>query len=296
MISFLALTLCALPQAPIDEPQRLKPLVPAPAQTSAPAKPTPQAVQPRRPQQGPAIGGGRSGSLAAGTPLIQDTGTGPRMADPNLVPPFSHNRTLLRVNGVDIRASEINELVLYYRSYRNGRSDMQLTEAVTALLPLKVMSAHFKDDVPGMIDQVDAAYAAIVGGEDFAAVVARVSNDSEAENEEARYTFGRERAVQPFDRFSFTLPLNTLSPPFLTVYGFHLVEVLDYQRGDTAADDKSTMRHVLVMYPGMVKLEEEGKDVRKWIKAQIKMAKIEVVEAGMENLVPPQYRDQIVTD
>jgi hypothetical protein len=296
MISFLALALCALPQQPIDEAARLKPLVPATAPTNTPAKPTPPAVQPQRPQQGPAFGNGRSGSLSAGPPRVQDNGTGPRTADPSLVPPFSHNRTLLRVNGVDIRASEINELVLYYRSYRSGRSDLQIAEAVNALLPLKVMSAHFKDDIPGMIDQIDAAYAAIVGGEDFAAVVARVSNDSEAENEEARYTFGRGRAVQPFDRLSFTLPLHTLSPPFLTVYGFHLVEVLDYQRGATAAEDESTMRHILVMYPGLVKLEEEGKDVRKWIKAQVQLAKIEVVEAGMENLVPAEYRDQIVND
>jgi hypothetical protein len=296
MISFLALALFALPQDPIDETSRLKPLVPAPAQTAAPAKPV-KPTPPQRPQQGPSFGGAkRSGSLTAGPPMVQDTGTGPRKADPNLVPPFSHNRTLLRVNGVDIRASEINELVLYYRSYRSGRSDMQLAEAVNALLPLKVMSAHFKSDIPGMIDGIDAAYAAIVGGEDFKAVVARVSNDSEAENEEASYTFGRGRAVQPFDRFSFTLPLNTLSPPFLTVYGFHLVEVLNYKRGENAADDESTMRHVLVMYPGMVKLEEDGEDVRKWIKAQVKLAKIEVVEAGMENLVPPQYRDQIVKD
>ena len=60
--------------------------------------------------------------------------------------------------------------------------------------------------------------------------------------------------------------LEVLSPPFLTVYGFHLVEVLEYERGQMPADDKSTMRHILIMYPGMIALEKEGKDVRKWIK------------------------------
>jgi len=147
-----------------------------------------------------------------------------------------------------------------------------------------------------MIDEIDAAYAAIVGGEDFVEVVKRVSGDSEAPNDEGRYTFGREVAVQPFDRLCFTLPLNTLSPPFLTVYGFHLMEVMDYERGTAPADDQSTMRHILVMYPGMIELEEQGEDIRKWIKAQVKLAKIEVLEEGMENLVPPAYRSQIVKD
>ncbi|MCP4772371.1 MAG: hypothetical protein GY879_13275 [Planctomycetes bacterium] len=306
MISFLTLALFALPQEPIDEPTRLKPLIPPPAQTEpspkgpdkTTAKPkTPKPARPKAPQQGTiqAFGGGQQ-NQAFGPQQLQDSGKGPRPMDNNLKPPFDHNRTLLKVNGVPIRASEINDLVMYYRSYRPGRSDMQLTEAVKALIPLKVMSAHFKDDLPTMIDQVDDAYAAIVGGEDFKAVAIRYSQDSEAPTDDGRYTFARERAVQPFDRYSFTLPLNQLSPPFLTVYGFHLVEVLDYERGQMPADDKSTMRHILIMYPGMIALEKEGKDVRKWIKEQVKLAKFEVLEAGMENLVPAANRKQIVRD
>jgi hypothetical protein len=301
MISFLALAFCALPQEPIDEPARLKPLIPPPAQTEPQAKtPTnkpPRAQQPKAPQQGTIQAfGGAGQNQAFGPQRVADSGVGPRPMDPNQKPPFDHNRTLLRVDGVDVRASEINELVMYYRSYRPGRSDMQLTEAVKALIPLKVMSAHFKTDLPSMIDQIDDAYAAIVGGEDFKKVAMRYSQDSEAPTDDGRYTFGREVAVQPFDRYSFTSPLNQLSPPFLTVYGFHLVQVLEYERGQMPADDKSTMRHILIMYPGMIALEEEGKDVRKWIKQQVKEAKIEVLEAGMENLVPAANRKQIVRD
>ncbi|MDP7061810.1 MAG: peptidylprolyl isomerase [Planctomycetota bacterium] len=302
MISFLTLAIFALPQEPIDEPTRLKPLIPPPEQTETGAKDAgpkapkqaPPKTTPKAPQQGTiqAFGGGRQ-NQAFGPQQIQESGKGPRPMDPNQEPPFDHNRTLLKVNGVPISASEINELVMYYRSYRPGRSDMQLTEAVKALLPLKVMSHHFKDDMPGMIDKIGEAYAAIIGGEDFKAVAIRYSQDSEAPTDDGRYTFGRERAVQPFDRHSFTLPLNQLSPPFLTVYGFHLVEVLDYERGQIPADDKSTMRHILIMYPGMIALEEEGKDVRKWIKEQVKLAKIEVMEVGMENLVPAANREQI---
>lgn len=301
MISFLTLALCALPQEPIDETSRLKPLIPPPAQTEpqakAPVSAPPKAAPPKAPQQGTIQTFGAGGqNQAFGPQQVADSGEGPRPMDPNQKPPFDHNRTLLRVNGVDIRASEINELVMYYRSYRPGRSDMQITEAVQALIPLKVMSAHFKDDLPGMINQVDDAYAAIVGGEDFKDVAIRFSQDSEAPTDDGRYTFGRETAVQPFDRYSFTSPLNQLSPPFLTVYGFHLVQVLEYERGQLPADDKSTMRHILVMYPGMIALEKEGKDVRKWIKQQIKEAKIEVLESGMENLVPAANRKQIVRD
>jgi len=298
MISFLALALCALSQNPFDSPERLKPLIPAPAPSETPAaQPDKPASKP--PQQAPSSTSGsgrRLGSLQSGAPQVNDGGVGPRKLDPNSAVPFAHNRTLLKINGVAIRASEINELVAYYRSYQTGFSDLQITAAVNALLPLKVMSEHFKNDLPGMIDQIDEAYAAIVGGEDFAAVVGRFSEDSEAPNAEGRYTFGRGRAVQPFDRLSFSAPLNALSHPFLTVYGFHLIEVLDYERAEKPADDRSTMRHILIMYPEMIALEKEGTDIRKWIKEQVKAAKIEVVEAGMENLVPAAYRSQIVKD
>ena len=298
MISILALALalCALPQNPIDSPEHLKPLVPAPTQTAAAPPNKPQA-QPTQQAASSTLGSERrQGSLQSGASQVPDSGVGPRKLDPNQAVPFAHNRTLLKINGVAIRASEINELVAYYRSCQTGIADLQLTAAVNALLPLKVMSAHFKNDLPGMLDQIDAAYAAIVGGEDFAAVVKRYSEDSEAPNAEGRYTFGRGRAVQPFDRLSFSLPLNTLSHPFLSVYGFHLIEVLDYERAAKPADDRSTMRHILIMYPGMIALEKEGKYVRTWIKEQVKAAKIEVVEAGMENLVPAAYRKQIVRD
>jgi hypothetical protein len=295
ILPFLTLYLCALPQEPIDEATRLKPLVPAPPPGEAPA----QAPAAMRPVTTPKLlGQGPLGSSAFATAptAAQDEGVGPRPVDPAMPLPFDHDRVLLRVDGVEIRASEINEMVRYYRSYRSDRSDLQVAEAVAALLPLKVMAARFQDDIPAMRGRIDDARAALAAGEEFGTVVARFSDDSEAPTDDASYTFGRGRAVQPFDRFTFTSPVDSISMPFLTVYGFHVLQVTAYERAPLPADDRSTVRHVLIMYPGLMQVEKDGGDVRKWIKQQVKQARIEVLESGMENLVPPANRGQVVRD
>lgn len=296
MISLLLLCTAWAAQEPIDEKERLKPLLPAPTETTA----KPEVSPPTSPPQQP---GARTLGPAQPLPMGQGmqfpdapamaAATGPRPLPQDALP-FSEDRPLLRVDGIEISSGEINELVRYSRSYRQGRSDLQLISAVADLLPCKVMESHFATDLAGMEARILEASKALANGEDFQAVVKRVSNDDEAPSDDGRYTFGRDRAVEPFDRLTFTTATGTVTPPFLTVYGYHILETLEYVRGAKPDEDESTVRHILVMYPGMVELDEQGTDVRKWIKARVREARIEVLEPGMENLVPAKYRSQIV--
>lgn len=277
-----ALLLALLPaaQTPEKDALRLKPLVPAPP-----------AAEP----QAAAAGAGEAAAVEqpAGPPV--DDGVGPRPLPAHLTPPFEYDRPLLQVDGARIMASELNELVLYYRSFKEESVDMLLMQAVAALLPSKVVQARYGDDLIEVRRKGQDALDAARAGADFAAVVAEYSDDSEAENPEGRYTFGRERAVQPFDRLAFTAePGGGPTDLFLTKYGFHFLEPLDYERGAIPRADRATMRHVLVMYPGLKRIEESGQDVRAWINAQLAVAKIRVLAPGLANLVPPEYRAQIV--
>ncbi|PCJ55169.1 MAG: hypothetical protein COA70_02650 [Planctomycetota bacterium] len=294
MISLLVLAAFPLFQTPA-KPERLKPLVPAPENytpkqegTSRP-KPSATTLRPGSTPNGPAT----HPDLAGGD-LANLNAEGPRDLRDGRPLPFASDRPLLRIDGVEIHSQELNELVQYYRSFRSGSDDMMLQSAVKALLPLKVMQARFAVDLPDMYRNIEEAHEAAVAGEDFASVVARFSQDSEAPTDDGRYTFGRELAVQPFDRICHTTAANAYSAPFLTVYGYHFLQVLSYERGQKPSDDKSTMRHVLAMYPEMVKMEKAGKDLRVWIKQQVKAAKIEVLEVGMHNLVPSANRGQMV--
>ena len=293
MISLLALAVFSLFQAPV-KPDRLKPLVPAP-ENYVPKKdgvftPIPKATTLRP--------GSTPNDQVTHLDLAQNelsnlNAGGPRDLRDGRPLPFANDRPLLRIDGVEIHSGELNTLVQYYRSFRSGSDDAMLQAAVKALLPVKVMEAKFKSQLPNMYRNIEEAHEAALAGEEFASVVKRFSQDTEAQTDDGRYTFGRELAVQPFDRICHSTPVNAFSAPFLTVYGYHFLQVLDYQRGDKPKDDQSTMRHVLIMYPEMVQIEKQGKDVRGWIKQQVKAAKIEVLEVGMQNLVPPANRGQI---
>ncbi len=210
----------------------------------------------------------------------------PRPNTPRATKPYSSVRPLLNVNGSVITTGELNDLVVYYQGFRQNVVDLHLASAVRAMLPRKVMESKFREDLPAMKQRIDQAVAEIKSGAKWADVVAKYSDDAEAENPEGIYTLGRERAVQPFDRLSHTGTKSKLVGPFLTVYGYHVLEITEYKRADEAKDDESTVRHILVMYPELKKMDAEDQDIRKFIKAEVKAAKITALEAGATNLVP----------
>lgn len=297
---FLLLLLAPLAAPQERDAQRLKPLIPAPpagAQAGAQAG-SPQQPAASQTAQQPAQQPGQAGALRPDSgwqALPADDGAGPRPLPVQEPLPFTSDRPLFTVDGVPISAGELNELVLYYRSFRSGAPELLLVDAVAALLPSKVMQARFGAELPKMRARADAAQAALAAGRPFAEVVKEFSDDDEAEDPEGKYEFGRERAVQPFDRASFTLePGSGLQGPFLTVYGWHWIEPLAYARGATAKEDRATMRHLLVMYPRLRELDAAGEDVRAWIREQVAAARIRVLEPGLANLIPPERRAQIV--
>ena len=211
---------------------------------------------------------------------------------PEDVAPFSKDRPLLRISArTAISAAELNTLVQYYRSYRGGSDAILLREAVDALLPSKVMEDVYREELPGMRKQMDEALAALEKGSSWESVVSEFSGDTEAPTPDARYTFERGVAVQPFDRHSHTAATGTVVGPFLTKYGYHVLQVLGYERNDDKPSaDQSTVRHILIMYPTLRKMDEEGSDIRAHIKEQVAAAELTVLEAGHGNLLPPAHR------
>lgn len=81
----------------------------------------------------------------------------------------------------------------------------------------------------------------IEGGAPFAEVARRESTDpGSAQQGGDLGTFGRGELVEPVEKAAFSLPLNVLSQPILSTFGYHLIEVT----GRTA--DSVTARHILI--------------------------------------------------
>lgn len=214
----------------------------------------------------------------------------PRSLLSGLKLPYTSNRKLIEVNDNSITTAELNQYFAYYQSFRPGPADLLLRDAVKALLPLKVLADKYSDDLPAMRARMNEALEKVQSGADWAEVVAEYSDDAEAENPEGKYVFGRERAVQPFDRLAHSGKVGQIHGPFLTVYGYHFLEIMDYQRGATGADDETTVRHVLVMYPDLKKRDAAGEDIRTYIKGLVTSAKVKVLERGSEALLGPPAR------
>jgi peptidyl-prolyl cis-trans isomerase D len=101
-----------------------------------------------------------------------------------------------------------------------------------------------------MLDASDSAAALarateireeLLGGASFAEVAQRESADpGSAQLGGDLGTFGRGDMIPPFENAAFSIPINTVSEPVLTVEGYHLIEV------SARTADSVTARHILV--------------------------------------------------
>ena len=209
-------------------------------------------------------------------------------------PAFSTPRILLSVNQQHIHSDEVNDLVKYYRTYREQESTASLIRrAIATLIPQKLMLAVLASEAKELEEQIASIHTELVNGGDFEQLAMQFSQDSEAPTADGRYTFKREQTVHPFDLYSFTTAVNNYSPAFITKYGYHILQPLHFIDGATPADLKVEVRHILLMYPTMTALEENEQDVREYIEHQRQQAKIVIYDFGLKNMVAHDLRDQV---
>ena len=209
-------------------------------------------------------------------------------------PAFSTPRILLSVNQQHIHSDEVNDLVKYYRTYREQESTASLIRrAIATLIPQKLMLTVLASEAKELEEQIASIHTELVNGGDFEQLAMQFSQDSEAPTADGRYTFKREQTVHPFDLYSFTTAVNNYSPAFITKYGYHILQPLHFIDGATPADLKVEVRHILLMYPTMTALEENEQDVREYIEHQRQQAKIVIYDFGLKNMVAHDLRDQV---
>ena len=209
-------------------------------------------------------------------------------------PAFSTPRILLSVNQQHIHSDEVNDLVKYYRTYREQESTASLIRrAIATLIPQKLMLAVLASEAKELEEQIASIHTELVNGGDFEQLAMQFSQDSEAPTADGRYTFKREQTVHPFDLYSFTTAVNNYSPAFITKYGYHILQPLHFIDGATPADLKVEVRHILLMYPTMTALEENEQDVREYIEHQRQQAKIVIYDLGLKNIIAHDLRDQV---
>jgi len=129
------------------------------------------------------------------------------------------------------------EIEAYYAAHQD-----EFTRPATAYLSFVALTRlPDASDTAAAYQHALAVRQEIIGGAPFAEVAARESSDSLSASKGGDLgTWTKGSMVPAFDAVAFTIPLNTISQPILSEYGYHLIEVTA-RKGDSA-----TGRHILV--------------------------------------------------
>ena len=129
------------------------------------------------------------------------------------------------------------EVTAHYRSHQDEFKRPQTAFLSFVALP-RLTDAS---DTAAARARADSARAAILGGEPFAEVARRESDDSVSAANGGSLGEWTKGSMDPaFDSAAFAMPLNKVSEPVLSQFGFHIIEVTS-RKGD-----KAKGRHILI--------------------------------------------------
>src|SRR5689334_760326 len=129
------------------------------------------------------------------------------------------------------------EVAAYYKAHQNDFQRPKTAFLSFVALPRIAMAS----DTAAVRARADSVRAEIAGGAPFADVARRESADSASAAKGGDLGEWNKGSMDPaFDSAAFKLPLNTLSEPVLSQFGFHIIEVTS-RKGN-----KIKGRHILV--------------------------------------------------
>jgi peptidyl-prolyl cis-trans isomerase D len=129
------------------------------------------------------------------------------------------------------------EVTAYYRSHQDDFKRPRTAYLSFVALP-RLTNAP---DTAAARARADSARAAIAGGESFADVARRESDDSVSAANGGDLGEWTKGSMDPaFDSAAFAMPLKKVSQPVLTQFGFHIIEITSRK------SDKAKGRHILI--------------------------------------------------
>lgn len=186
-------------------------------------------------------------------------------------PAVAEDVVVMTVNGEPIYQREIDVELAYLKTWRSDKEDVLIDEIVgRQLIPIAAMKVLFADKLEAMKSDIDSMRADIAGGSDFGEVAKARSECPSAPEGGALGEFNRSMMVEPFGRHCFTAEPNAVSETFLTVYGWHVVQVTRGVKQNEEGKDTVEARHAL-------KIFTDGAIIRKVIATECLYADIDVL-------------------
>jgi peptidyl-prolyl cis-trans isomerase D len=178
--------------------------------------------------------------------LVQQVGAGAWVSDQAMWRAFRDRNETATVEYVSLDLARLApndaavtdaEISTYYDAHKDDFKRTATARVDLAYIPIAITAA----DSVSTLERVRQIRAEIAGGADFAEVARRESKDpGSRENGGDLGTFQKGQMVGAFDSVAFSLPLNQVSEPVKTQFGYHLIQVLER----TAAGAHA--RHILI--------------------------------------------------
>ncbi|GIU94309.1 MAG: foldase protein PrsA [Gaiellaceae bacterium] len=175
------------------------------------------------------------------------------------------------------------EILLYYTQNQSRYQTPESRDVRHILIAEK--DADGKVDYAKSKAEADRIYALLRGGADFAELAKRESQDPGSKDDGGKLTISRGQTVPAFDKTAFSLPVNALSKPVKTEYGYHIIQALSPVRKakTTKLDDvREAIRTTLLQ-------ERRNEAMRAWVEELAKRYRDKVSYA--QGYAPPELPD-----
>lgn len=191
----------------------------------------------------------------------------------------------VRVNGRDIPAKDIRELYEYLSSYKREDAVSLKRQAVMEWIQTYAVMTQWPDKIEPAIKRLNSIHQLIQQGGDFRNIIIENSQEPLADKTGGELrSQNRGDLVPIFEMHAMTAPLNKVSEPFPTIFGWHLAETLSRDETDPAKPS-FTVRHLLLFHG----LDPTNGDlIRQNAMRWTNLAKIELLQPELTEILP-QY-------
>jgi len=136
-------------------------------------------------------------------------------------------------SGQFLTEDQVRDLALTQRVLRG-----KLLAALSEGVPTSGQQVHARHILVDTEDAAKAARDRIAKGEDFATVAKEVSTDTGSKDKGGDLGwFAKDQMVTEFSDAAFSLPVNEISQPVKSTYGYHIIQVLE--KADNRAYEQS---------------------------------------------------------
>jgi len=191
---------------------------------------------------------------------------------------------VFEVDGRPITTGELNAWVAWLRTFRRASVDIDLRDALAALIPIKAAEAAHQDALASMRARLEEARKRLDAGETMAKVARMFGDEDPLAPEGGPFRVGRQGLQPGLERAAHSGKVGEIQGPFFTVEGLQLLRIVSYHRMGDPKDDWSEVERILIGFPHTPGTGEPG------IPAGFT---IRILDPGMGHAIPPGLRSHI---